>query len=159
MIKKVARGVGRAVKPFVNVPRWMGWQNLKADQQRVGALAKSLMQSNKKPVIRETFEEAVARLNLTEEAISTRKRDLLRAALFYVFLAAVIFVYALYLLFILKLVLGAAVAFMLVAVTLTLAFKQHFWYIQMKYRRLGFTFNEWVNATFTKGGSADDSPQ
>ncbi len=152
MIKSTLRRVGRVVKPLVDFPRWMGWGRLKDNTTIVTGMAKGLLTSKAATEYRhETFEEAAARLNLDEAAITARKKDLLRMTVFYLVIAVVLFLYAVYLFAVLGLFLGAIMGFVIGCVALTLAFRQHFWYIQMKYRRLGFTFNDWVNATFRKG--------
>jgi intracellular multiplication protein IcmV len=152
MIKSTFRRIGRVVKPFVDFPRWMGWRNLKENGHMVGGLARDLLKSGKKVEVRkETFEEAIERLNLNEAAITARKKDLLFMTAVYLVVAVALIIYAVYLLVVLGLWLGAIMAVVVCCLSLSLAFRQHFWYIQMKYRRLGFTFNDWVNATFRKG--------
>ncbi len=148
MLKKTFRGIGRIIKPFVNFPVWMNWRNLKENNERLGRLAKSVLMPTSQKIHPETFEEAVIRLNLNESAIQSRQRYLKRAAAMYVLLAMLMFIYAVYLLIILKTLLGFITALTLVWVVLALAFRNHFWYIQMRERCLGLGFKEWIYLTF-----------
>jgi intracellular multiplication protein IcmV len=90
----------------------------------------------------ETFEEAMSRLNLSEKDLQSRQSALYRLSLFMCVAAFFIFVYAIYHLFT-----GGykatiiSIAVMLIA--LALAFRYHFWYFQIKERKLGCTLKEW----------------
>lgn len=154
MIKKTLRGVGRVLKPLVNFPHWMRWGDLKENNHMITSLAKGMLKADTAVPRQETYEEAVVRLNLNDEAIAARKKDLFLMAGFFSVLAIAVFIYGFYLLLfqgmILAFFMGVALAFLLTA----LAFRQHFWYIQMKYKRLGLTFNDWMNYTFKKGGTS-----
>jgi intracellular multiplication protein IcmV len=147
MFKKVFRGIGRVLKPLVNFPAWMGWKSLKEDNQRLARLAKMVLAPEKIEVHRETFEQAAARLGLDESDILARQRSFKRMALFYGFIALLLLIYAFYLLLSVETVIGFLTGLIAVWITLALGFKQHFWYTQMKVRRLGLTFREWFLIT------------
>lgn len=90
----------------------------------------------------ETFEEALVRLNLTEAEAKRRGRFMGKMALFFMILTVLIFSYVIYMLWhetwMVSFV-GAAIA----TYTGAQAFRYHFWYFQIKRRRLGCTFKEW----------------
>jgi intracellular multiplication protein IcmV len=148
VIKKTMRGVGRFIKPLVNFPVWIGWKNLKENNQRLGALMKVLFAPSKINITPETFAEAVARLGLTEADISARQQYFKRLAILYALIAVALLVYAFYLLFVEETALGFAMSLAVVWMALALGFKQHFWYTQMRVRRLGLSFKDWLTLAF-----------
>jgi len=150
VIKKTVYGIGRVLKPLVNFPAWMGLSRLKENNQKLGRLAKIVLMPQAIEIHRETFEDAVVRLELTEPAIQARQRYFKRLAMIYALIAALLLVYAFYLLIANQTVLGFVMTLVAVWVTLALAFKQHFWYTQMKVRRLGLSFTEWLLIAFHK---------
>jgi intracellular multiplication protein IcmV len=94
----------------------------------------------------ESFEEAVGRLNLSEKDLKDKQTALHRLSRLMCGVALIIFGYAMY-----QLYYGGyratiySLAIMLIA--LALAFRYHFWYFQIKERKLGCTLKEW----FKKG--------
>ena len=93
------------------------------------------------------FAEAMQRLNLTEEQVTEQMKIRLHMALIYIGIALAIFIYAIYLLInghffagILAITLGVLMS--------VYAYREHFWYMQMKQHKLGCTFKEWVEFTF-----------
>jgi intracellular multiplication protein IcmV len=90
----------------------------------------------------ETFEEAIVRMNLSEKDLQGRQSALYRLSLLMCVAAIFIFAYGMY-----HLYYGGyratiiSLAVMLIA--LSLAFRYHFWYFQIKERKLGCTLQEW----------------
>ncbi|HVV69293.1 MAG TPA: type IVB secretion system protein IcmV [Gammaproteobacteria bacterium] len=148
-MKKLLSGVGRAFFPFRNPKRMVGWDQLQESfNSFVRDPAKEVLgRRNKKTKTTETFEQAVTRLNISEEDLSARKKTFFRTALFFVVMAVALFIYTVDLLFS-GLLLATFIALVLVVIALALAFREHFWYTQMQQRRLGITFNEWTGYTF-----------
>jgi intracellular multiplication protein IcmV len=147
VIKKTVRGIGRVVKPLVNFPVWMGLSRLRENNQKLGRLAKSVLTPTKVDVHRETFEAAVERLGLDEPMIQARQFYFKRLAIVYLLIAIALLGYAFYLLIIVGALIGFLMVLIAIWIALALAFKQHFWYTQMKARRLGLSFREWLSIT------------
>lgn len=90
----------------------------------------------------ESFEQAMTRLNLNEKDLKSRQSALYRLSLLMCVAAFFIFAYGIYHLFT-----GGykatiiSLAVMLIAIAL--AFRYHFWYFQIKERKLGCTLKEW----------------
>src|SRR5262249_36597004 len=145
-MKRLGR-IGGIFLPIRNVKKMVGWDQFKESAQNVGVGAKEAFKFKKSPIIKETYEEAVRRLNLTQKDIENRKKNFFRTALFYLVIAAVLFVYAVDLLFS-SMFFATLVAFMLVIIAGALAFREHFWYTQMKQQRLGLSFKDWFGYTF-----------
>lgn len=90
----------------------------------------------------QSFDEAVEKMNLSEQALQVRKASLFRLSVLMVVIFALIFSYSMYHLF-----WGTWPAFYLSFVVsflaLVLAFRYHFWYFQIRQRKLGCSFSEW----------------
>lgn len=146
---KVIRGVGKLVKPFVNFPSWMGLRQLSASGKGIANTAKSIYQPGdpNRVIRKETFEQAVERLHLSEQDLQQRMKTFWNMTLVYLFVALGLFGY------------GASLcvdgyfaagflSFILTVLALSLALRQHFWYFQIKRRKLGCTMKEWFKGTF-----------
>jgi len=97
----------------------------------------------------ETFEEAMVRLDLTEAQLEKQKKSFFRQSLFFFLGSVGLILFSFYRLYILQLVPGALGLF-LSGVVLAYAFRAHFWYFQIKHRKLGCTFAEWWSGSVKK---------
>ncbi len=127
---------------FLNIPRWMGSESLRSTAGYIRRLSRGLTES-KQQSVKETFEEAVERLKLSEEDIQSRLKDYQRLAKIYFCLLVIAFVYFLYLVFH-----GYWVATIMMMTFMLLMFsfyfRESFWAVQIQQRRLGLTFKEWL---------------
>ncbi len=145
MIKKVLKASGRVIKPFVNFPHWMGLKRLVSDGKSVHALAKEFFSLNKKRKTRtETFEEAKLRLRLTEQDLANRMKSLLQLTFVYLLFAIALLSYTVYLVVSGGALIGIFLSIMLTLVAFAMSYRENFWYFQMKKRRLGCSFKEWL---------------
>jgi len=94
----------------------------------------------------ETFEQAVARMGLSETDIEARKTLFMRQTLLYFGLGLAVVGYGLMLAFD-KSVIGMFMCFGVSLVAFANAFRAHFWFFQTKHRKLGCTFKEWLNGS------------
>lgn len=141
---KIVRGLGKAFKPLVNFPAWMGWKQLSQTGKDISSNAKELL-TPQKATRQETFDAAVRRLGLSEQDIQQRMKAFKKMALLYSVIALGLAGYCIYLV-IFAHVAAAFLTLILVTLALTLAFREHFWYFQMKNRRLGCTIKDWLNS-------------
>ncbi|HHF7366953.1 TPA: type IVB secretion system protein IcmV [Legionella bozemanae] len=139
-MKKQSRIV-RLVSRIINVRRWFDWERMKAFTMYLGNGFKRLFVPQKK-VEGESFNEAVQLFNLSDESLLIKQKSLFRLSIIMVLAALLILGYAGYQLFF-----GSIKAFLVslivTLIALVLAFRYHFWYYQIKNRKLGCTFNEW----------------
>lgn len=139
-MKKKSRIV-RLVTRIINVRRWFDWERMKAFTLYLGNGFIRLFVPQKK-VEGESFNDAVRLLNLSDESILIKQKSLFRLSIIMVLAALLILGYAGYQLFF-----GSIKAFIVslivTLIALVLAFRYHFWYYQIKNRKLGCTFNEW----------------
>lgn len=130
------RGFFRGLLGLVDVRRWMGYDTVlvpgaKAIKTMVVGLTTQL-----KPEHQETFEEATARMGLSEPQLQARSQELFKTAFIAFFCASVGSVYGVYLFF-----MGAWETFLIVVPLSVLAwghwFRAYFWWYQIRERRLG----------------------
>jgi intracellular multiplication protein IcmV len=133
--------VKKVLKSFVDVPRWIGFSSLRATGSQIGGMARNLF-STAKPQFEETYEEAVQRMQLSEEALQKRMTTFFRMAVLYFVIGLCLLVYTGVLFFYGHLT-STMLSLVLSFVLFTFAFREHFWYTQMKLKRLGCTFKEW----------------
>ncbi|MBN2689317.1 MAG: type IVB secretion system protein IcmV [Gammaproteobacteria bacterium] len=140
------RLVRRGVKSLVNVPRWAAWSDIRVAASGLVIAAKNLFVPHKAER-HETFEEAVLRLKLNDASLKKQLKAFLHLAIIYLILALPLFGYALYML-IHGHIFAAILSFLLCSLLLVYAFKEHFWYTQIKQRRLGLSFKDWLHYNF-----------
>lgn len=90
----------------------------------------------------ESFEEAIKRMNIDEQTLEQRKNALFRLSVLMLLVAGFVFVYMWYQLFF-GTYIAAIVSLVVTMIGLVLAFRYHFWYFQMKTRKLGCSIDEW----------------
>lgn len=98
-----------------------------------------------------SFDTVMQEMSLTEEDITKKAVTFKRMYLLMLFGAMFFYTYALYQI-LYGGALGALIATVVAFVCLALAFRYHFWYFQIKKRKLGCTLKEWFSDTFMDGG-------
>lgn len=137
--------IGSFLTKIFNVKSWLDWQ-------RIQAFTLYLLQGARRLFVLEettdtaSFEAVKKRLKLTDSELLARQKGLFRLAIIMVSLAFALFLYALYLFYSASFKAGA-LCLVVTSIALALAFRYHFWYFQMKEKKLGCTFHEW----FKKG--------
>jgi intracellular multiplication protein IcmV len=129
-------------KTFFNPSAWLDFEALKAYNLTIWNSIKGLFQSPATGQT-ETFDEAVARLGLTEEDIEAAKRNYFVYAIIFVVLAVALLIFTIYLGFYHRTFHGVLLGLVTTALCAAQAFRFHFWYFQIKFRQLGLTFEEW----------------
>lgn len=141
MKKKSRSQTALLIGRIFNIRAWSDWPRMKAFTFYLinGFKALFVIQQEKKT---ESFDKAIIELNLDEASLLKKQKALLRLSKIMVFSAALILGYAAY-----QLCLGSFRAFLIslivMFISLTLAFRYHFWYFQIKEHILGCTFRQW----------------
>ena len=143
MAKKTVRG---SFKRFFDVGSWLGVEEIKRNTGNLTSLARSLF-TVQKPEIKESFEEAVQRYNLKNSDLEEKKDQFFRVAMLYLAAFFCMLIYSLYL-YVQGLYRPTFMALAFSCVLFSMFFREHFWYTQLKHKRLGFTFTEWVLSIF-----------
>ncbi len=141
---QVPRIVTATVKRMIDVPTWIGYKEIVETTKSIGQLIKDTFTPQKSERT-ETFEEALKRLNLTEKDVKQRIKTFTFLSIFWLLIAIFVLGYGVYMADIGSW-LSFIASFSISLVCLTQAFRFHFWLYQMKQRRLGCTFREWLNA-------------
>lgn len=94
----------------------------------------------------ETFEQAIKRLGITEQGIEERKKMYAIQVLIYLLTGIAAFIYAVFLVRAGEFM-GMLMAFLAGGLGFAYAFRSHFWLFQLKQRRLGCTFKEWLSSS------------
>lgn len=136
-------------KTFFNPRAWFGYDSLKEETRTIWDYIKDLV-IPPKPTREETFEQAMERMQVTDSDLQTMSKNYFRAAMMFLALAAGMFIYAFFLLIHYIALGGFALGIAVCALFLAQAFRFHFWYFQIKQRKLGCTFAEWRAEAFKR---------
>ncbi|STX40969.1 intracellular multiplication protein IcmV [Legionella donaldsonii] len=128
-------------KRIFNVRWWLDFDRLKSFTMYLANGFKRMFvpQQNAKG---ESFENAMARLNLSEKDLIAKQSALHRLSILMCGAALFIFAYAVYHLFYGS-YRAVIVSLVIMMIALVLAFRYHFWYFQIKERKLGCSISEW----------------
>lgn len=143
LFKSTKKVAGKVVD--VRVDKWVSWSYLTETADKFKVIVMDIAVP-KKATYSETFKDAVQRLDLSDEDIEARKKEFTRLFYFFIGLAVTVIAYALYTAFKGSLI-PSLISFCLALYCLTQAFRFHFWLFQIKNRKLGCTFKEWLNST------------
>ncbi len=141
MKKKSDSKILKLISNIFNVRYWFDWERVKSFSLYIYEGIKQLFvpqQANKA----ESFDDAVHKLNLNDANLLAKQKALFRLSILMVIIAGLIFSYAGYQLFYGSFK-AVIVSLVVSLIALTLAFRYHFWYYQIKNQKLGCTFNEW----------------
>jgi hypothetical protein len=140
-------GFKKVVKPLVDVPRWMHLDRLVQQGKAIKELANEIF-IVKTPQEKETFEQAMERLDISDSGLQKRIGELKWLFFFYVLAFLGIFGYGTYL-FLAHYPRAGFLAYAVSMVAFSQAFRQHFWFMQLKHQSLGMSFKQWYEITFT----------
>jgi intracellular multiplication protein IcmV len=131
-------------KTFFNPGAWLGYDYVKDSTLYFWQAIKNIFVPQKAGTGRkETFEEAMKRQKLTEADVQQSAKNYLIYTLIFIALAVFTAFYGFYLLIEHKEWIAWILSMALVALLLSQAFRFHFWYFQIKHRKLGCTLREW----------------
>jgi intracellular multiplication protein IcmV len=130
-------------KTFFDIPAWLGLKQLKDTNKTLGTYLKDtykVKQANRT----ETFEQALKRLNVTEADLAIVVKNNTRNFYIMVAFAVALLVYGIYLL-ILGSVGAALLDLVVIGLVLVRVFQFSFWNFQIRQKRLGCSFKEWLS--------------
>ncbi len=136
-----------------NVRTWIDWDRVKAGGQFIETGAKKyFVPGSAHPIATDTFEEVQQRLNLSDADLAQRARALYRMCIMMACISMALFLYGFYHLFSGSLH-ASLLTFVLTLLAAVMSFRYHFWYFQIKSRKLGCTFHEWYRQGLLGGKS------
>ncbi|KGP62798.1 type IV secretion protein IcmV [Legionella norrlandica] len=141
MKKKPGSRIVRVFTRIINVRKWSDWDRMKSLTMYLVNGVKRLFLPQT-PTQVESFDEAVKKLKLNDADLIIKQNALFRLSIIMVIAAFGLFVYMGYQLFY-GTFKAAIISLIIVLIALVLAFRYHFWYFQIKHRKLGCTIKEW----------------
>lgn len=140
------------LKLVLDVPSWMGLNRIKRQSRFLVQWIKPIFTPRKKSLTAApTFEEAMTRFNLTEKDLEPIMHRYIYFTLFYLFLGLLSIGYTIYLFFHKSLIAGFTTILISIIIFLK-AFSSHFWYFEIKHRKLGCSLKEWFNSRIQEEG-------
>ncbi|CAM2916927.1 type IVB secretion system protein IcmV [Legionella worsleiensis] len=141
MKKKSGTRIGNMFRRIVNIRTWSDWDRMNAFTLYLINGFKRLFISQKNVEV-ESFDLAVNKLKLTDAELQAKQNALFRLSMVMLTVAGLIFFYSGY-----QLLYGSikavVVSLVVMMIALVLAFRYHFWYFQIKHKKLGCTVIEW----------------
>lgn len=132
-------------KTFFDVPRWIGVEQYKRTNKTLFAYLKDAFRKTDSSR-NEQFDEAMQRMQLTEEDLRVTLKCHVRNFYIMAFVAMLLSIYGIYLL--LEGAFSAAlIDFVVILFVGVRVFQFNFWAYQIKTRRLGCTFRDWLSRT------------
>lgn len=129
-------------KTFFNPRAWINYEVIRDSTLMAWGLLMAIF-TVPTPEREETFEQAKARLKLTEADIQQAGRNYFIYAVIFALIGVVVFIYSFYLLIVHHTGHGWLIGLSVSALFLGQSFRFHFWYFQIKHHKLGCTFAEW----------------
>lgn len=145
-VKPKKRYIRRFFKAGFNVRKWVFYDQIVANANLIVGSIKTLYSLDKKPIQKETFEEAVARQQITEEQLKSRKRFFFWYSIFYACFGIGLIVYCSYLFS--QHTLAAIFVLIMGILMFAYAYRESMWYMQICCRKLGCGFKDWLKFIF-----------
>jgi intracellular multiplication protein IcmV len=136
-----AKDVGGTIFNF-KVGKWLGYDQVKTSFKNLSGIGKEVF-TPAQAERTETFEEALERLQLTEEDLKQRQTEFTRLMAIYIAVALLVFMYSVWIVYAYRNFYGFCMGFSLTIYVLSLAFRYHFWIFQIKHKKLGCTLRDW----------------
>lgn len=129
-------------KNIFKIRQWCDYDRVQASTVYIVRGLSRLFIPRRNSAAAESFDAAVARMRLSPQELTSKQNSLYTLSILMCCIAAVILGYAFF-----QLYYGAMRVFLiciiLTLIALALAFRYHFWYYQIKMRKLGCSFREW----------------
>jgi len=130
-------------KTFFNPSGWLGYDMLKSQFRISWSVIKNLY-SPPSLTREETFEQATQRFKLADEQVQSVSRNFLIYSIAFAVFGLATMLFSVYLLFHHGTFAGFMIGVATTAVFLAYAFRYSFWRFEIKHRKLGCTFEEWL---------------
>jgi intracellular multiplication protein IcmV len=145
MSKEKSSAVNNFIKAFVNPRAWVGYDMMKeVFYYLLDAFSKFFVRKQGKQYNK--IDDVMIKLSLSEKDILERKKGFFLMAIIMLVVSLLVFGYTLYHL-LYRQYLAVGIGSVVLLLSLTFAFRYHFWYFQLKERKLGCSLGEW----FRKG--------
>ena len=132
---------------FINlrVDQWFGLKDHLYNIRFITGRARELF-TPKEADRSETFEDAMDRLDISQTELDATDKYYSSLIYLFIFIAVAIALYSLYQALVLKSILSTIMTFSLVLFALANAFRYHFWRFQIRSKKLGCSFRDWLES-------------
>jgi len=141
-------------RTFFNPGDWIGYTELRSASRIIWGNVRVLF-NVPVPERRETFKVAMKRLQVTEKEVQKIAQNYLLYSIVFVILSAISFATSFYMLFEYHSFFSWLFSILVTILFLAQALRFHFWFFQIKHRKLGCTFKEWWRGKPNKGRRND----
>lgn len=149
-VKSTSR-VKNLFNKYFNYKAWADWDRSKSIYLYFVNIFKKLFIPQKVDKTKiKSFATVIAEMKLSENDLLLKAKSLKRLCFLMLFMAFLFYGYSMYQM-LYGGILSVILSLVLMAVSLTLAFRYHFWYFQIKKRKLGCSIREWFKENFMGG--------
>ena len=144
-------GFRSTFKSMFNVKSWIGWESISQSGSWIQSLFVAMLKKPSQSTVKETYAEACEKYGYTPEFLEQQKKGFLQASQVYFGAFCIGIAYMSWLLLKQKVLAGTIMVpinFMLFA----LFFRESFWYMQLKHKRLGMKFKDWISFVVLNNG-------
>lgn len=137
--------IKNTVKTNTNVKSWSAWNTIKENANVVKGFANDIKVPDAiNPGVKVTFEDAMKKYGVSESDLASRMKSHFTVAIFCGLLGLAALIWTIYLLTKLMF-LSSLVGIALSLLMFSYGFREHFYYYQIKQRRLNCTVKEWLS--------------
>ena len=129
-------------KTFINPAGWIDYDSLKQQNTTIVSVLRD-MYTTQPPGLSESFEEAMARQNLTDKDVEEGAAAYRAWAIVFFLMGLATVAYSFYLLIMHRSITMTLLGIAVTGLLFVQAFKYDFWSLQMRRRQLGLTFADW----------------
>jgi intracellular multiplication protein IcmV len=143
------RPIRKFFASIYNFKAWIGYKDIVSGASAVTNSIKVITNMDStKGYQPELFEDALVRLNLTEADVENLKSGYFRNFLVFLTVGLILAIYSIYR-FYMGQWLSGWISMLLMTVIFLFSLSSHFWYFQIKHRKLGCTLTEWYQSKIT----------
>lgn len=140
-------------KTFFNPSKWLDYASVAGYTQMLFSALKSMF-SKPVPTREESFEQAMQRLNLSEQDVATGIKKYRLFAIVFLGFGLIALFYGFFLLFRYGTFAGWTLSMAMFALFFSRAYQYDFWSYQMRKRKLGLTVQDYLDDTFGNKGAS-----
>jgi intracellular multiplication protein IcmV len=146
-------GFRSTVKSLFDVKSWMGWRSLAQNGAWIRGMYSDLLRPVHTETVKETFEDACQRYGYTPEFLKHQQLEFQKATHVYLALLGAGCLYMFWLIYKQK-ILASFVMLPLNFMLFSFYFRESFWLMQIRQKRLGMTFKDWLSIVVLGNGKA-----
>jgi|AntRauTorckE5430_2_1112549.scaffolds.fasta_scaffold00008_10 hypothetical protein len=144
-------GFRSTFKSLFNVKSWIGWSAISQNGVWIRDMYGNLLRPVNTSPVKETYEQACERYGYTPDFLLHQMQQFKKAVTVYLALFGVGIVYMLWLYYQQKWM-AAVVMLPLNFMLFSFYFRESFWLMQMRQKRLGMNFKDWFNIVVLRNG-------